>query len=263
MEPKFNDALTDAVRRWARPTTPDELKRRGVSRVRSLSLSRVAALIDKAVNRTMIARTLGDGADDVQDFSVHARQEFLAMLRGDDEGVRASEREVEAQARGALDKLETELAERRAAVDAERQALSRVGGEAAEADGDLARKLRKLFASWGGSPDNPSPLEREVIDLAVAELRRERAAGTAVRLEEQAKSIDLLERRIAKLNQLLGETEAQLRRARSRSSEDPGLASVYEGVQGLDEDDSQFDKKAELMASIFEANLAMRQELAG
>ena len=97
----------------------------------------------------------------------------------------------------------------------------------------------------------------------MAELRRERAAGTAVRLEEQAKSIDLLERRIAKLNQLLGETEAQLRRARSRSSEDPGLASVYEGVQGLDEDDSQFDKKAELMASIFEANLAMRQELAG
>ena len=211
----------------------------------------------------MIARTLGEADDDVQEFSVHARQEFLAMLRGDEEGELASERQVEAQARGALDKLETELAERRAAVEAERSALSQVGGEVGAADDDLTRKLRKLFAAWGGSPDNPSPLEREVIDLAVAELRRERAAGSAARLEEQASSIDLLERRISKLNHLLGETEAQLRRERNRASTDPGVASVYDVVQGIDEGDGQFEKKAELMASIFQASLAMREELAG
>ena len=151
MEPRANEALTDAVRRLARPTTPDELKRRGVSSVRSLSLSRVAALIDKAVNRTMIARTLGEADDDVQEFSVHARQEFLAMLRGDEEGELASERQVEAQARGALDKLETELAERRAAVEAERSALSQVGGEVGAADDDLTRKLRNR----GGSARQP------------------------------------------------------------------------------------------------------------
>lgn len=261
MDPRLNEALTDAVRRWARPTTPDELKQRGVNRVRSLSLSRVAGLIEKAVNRTMIARTLGDDPVDVEDFSVHARREFMAMLKGDEEQVRASERAVEAQARGAIDKLESELAERRAAVAQEREALDQVTGAVGEADEELADKLRDLFVAWGGSPDDPSPLEREVIHLAVAELRRERAAGSAARLAEKAKEMELLERRIAKLNQLLGETEAELRLARRRASLDPGVASIYEQVQGLDADDTDFEKKAELMASIFQANLSMRQEL--
>lgn len=261
MEPQLNEALTDAVRRWARPTTPDELKRRGVNRIRSLSLSRVAGLIDKAVNRTMIARTLGDGTDDVTEFSDHARQEFLAMLRGDEDAVRRSEQEVEAQARGALGKLKDELAERRAAVDEERRALAQVGGEAKASDEELASKLRQLFAAWGGSPENPSPLEREVINLAVAEIRRERSAGSSARLEDQSKSIGLLERRIGKLNQLLGETEAKLKLERRRASEDPGVASEYDTVQGLDEGDNLFERKAELMASIFQANLAMRDEL--
>jgi hypothetical protein len=261
MDPHLNEALTDAVRRWARPTTPDELKRRGVSRVRSLSLSRVAALIEKAVNRTMIARTLGDYPEDTGEFSAHAGREFLAMLRGDDDQVRESREQVERQARGTLDKLKDELAERRAAVAKQRLALARIDGAVGEGDDALAHKLRKLFAAWGGSAENPSPLEREVIELAVSELRRERAAGSASRLDEQAKSMQLLERRIAKLGQLLGETEEKLVLARRQASADQGVASIYDEVQGLDEEDASFTKKAELMASIFAANLTMRDEL--
>ncbi len=120
MDPHLNEELTDAVRRWARPTTADELKKRGV-RLRSLSLTRVASLIEKAVNRTMIARTLdeeGPGPEDATAFSAHARTEFLAMLRGDEDVERASERAVEAEARGALGKLKDELASRRRAVSA-------------------------------------------------------------------------------------------------------------------------------------------------
>lgn len=263
MDPHLNEELTDAVRRWARPTTPDELKARGV-RLRSLSLSRVAALIEKAVNRTMIARTLdeeGRGPQDVSAFSAHARTEFLAMLRGDDDGERASERAVEAQARGALDKLKDELASKRRAVAEEQRALAQVGGEVGDSDHLLVDKLRQLFASWGGSPENPSPLEREVIELAVAELRRERAAGSAARLADQAKEIDLLARRINKLNTLLGETEAELKQAKRRAAADPGVGSVYSEVQGLDGEGEEFEKKAELMASIFQANLEMRGAL--
>lgn len=258
MESELNEALTDAVRRLARPTTPDELKRRGVSRVRSLSLSRVAGLIDKAVNRTMIARTLGDGTEDMSEVSDHARQEFLAMLRGDDALARKSEQEVEAQARGALGRLKHELEERRAAVDEERRVLEEVSSETKEPDKELASRLRELFAAWGGSPENPSPLEREVIEFAVTEIRRERAVGSSARLEGQSKSIELLERRIGKLNHLLGETEAKLKLEQRRVSEDPGVPSVYDSVQGLDADDEMFGRKAELMASIFQANLAMR-----
>lgn len=261
MQPRLNEALTDAVRRWARPTTPEELKQRGVERVRSLSLSRVAALIEKAVNRTMIARTLGEDLEDVEEFSVDARREFVAMLRGDDDEVKASEERVEAQARDALGKLEDELAERRSAALKERANLAQVDGEVGNGDDALESKLRALFAAWGGSPDNPTPLEREVIDLAVSELRRERAAGSAVRLQEQGKAIEQLERRISKMNGLLGETERELAKARRAQSVDHGVASVYETVQGLDDEDDQFEQKAMLMTSIFEANLGLRQAL--
>ncbi len=265
MDPHLNEALTNAVRRWARPTTPDELKRRGVNRVRSVSLSRVASLLEKAVNRTMIARTIGcangEYPDDAEAFSGQARREFLAMLGGDDASLREGDREVEREARGTLKQLEGELAERREAVAAERRALAGVSGAVGESDGDLAQKLRTLFGAWGGSPENPSPLEREVIALSVAELRRERAAGSSARLTEQAKSIELLERRISKLTLLLGKTEQELTAARRRASADPGVASVYDSVQGLDEDDNAFAKKAELITSIFEANMAMKDEL--
>ena len=80
MDPTLNQALTDVVRRWARPTTPEELAQRGVARLRSVSLSRVANLIEKAVNRTLLARTIGDPGDSERGFSQAARAEFVRML---------------------------------------------------------------------------------------------------------------------------------------------------------------------------------------
>ncbi len=265
MDPQLNEALTDAVRRWARPTTPEELKRRGVRSVRSVSMTRVASLIEKAVNRTMIARTIGDHPEDGDSFSVAARREFLRMVTGEDAppSTRAeADDPVKLQAQSALAKLKAELAERRREVAQRRQALAEVDGAVGEGDERLAERLRALFAAWGGSPDDPSPLEREVIDLAIRELRRERAGTEHAQLEEQQREIDRLERRVTKLTRLLDETEAELRQAVRLASQDPGVASVFESVQGLDVEDAQLEKKAELMTAIFQANLRMRARLA-
>lgn len=261
MDPNFNAALTDAVRRWARPTTPDELKRRGVARVRSLSLNRIASLIEKAVNRTMISRTLGGFPDDGERFSTDAREEFLRLVRDSSSPSSSSSGELEGEAVSALERLKLELSERKREVEEERRSLTAVGGAVGEADELLERKLRELFAAWGGSPDDPSPLEREVIRLAVAELRSERGRAQLARLEEHQRQVDIMERRISKLTQLLGETEAELQRAMRQGGVDGGIASIFEDVQGIAAGDAQYEKKAALMSAIFEANLELQTSL--
>ena len=66
---------------------------------------------------------------------------------------------------------------------------------------------------------------------------------------------------IAKLSVLLGETEDQLRRLRNHGSIDPGVGSLYDGVQGLDAETPHLERKTHLMQAIFEANLEMRNLL--
>lgn len=72
------------------------------------------------------------------------------------------------------------------------------------------------------------------------------------------KDIEVLQRRLKKLSALLELQEGQLRRVAQRLDEDPGIASVHESVQGLDPQDPEADRKREMMARIFEANLALR-----
>ena len=258
MEPHINEALTDAVRRWAKPTTPEDLQRRGIRRIRSISLTRVASLIEKAVNRTMLARTLGDVPDDAESFSFAARTEFLRMM-----GQSPSTRDdpLQGQAATALERLKQQVAERRRIVEEKRRSLEAGDGAVGAGDIELERKLRDLFLQWGGSATDPSPLEREVIRIAVDELRKERASSERARLDDHQRQIDTLERRIAKLNRLLGETEAELQRAVRKAVVEPGKSSMYDTVQGLDAMDEQFEKKTRLMTAIFEANLEMRAAL--
>ena len=264
MKPLPNDPVTETLRRWSRQTTPDELKRRGVSNLRSVSLARVSMLIEKAVNRALLARTLhndeGDDAESAQfeSVSVTARKEFMAMATSDAPDEKDLSH-VEEHAVSALDQLKEELAGRRREVAEQERALRSVGGLAKDADEKLASKLRVLFVSWGGKANAPSPLEREVIQLAVQELRRERGNSERERLRHHQDDISVLERRIGKLSGLLAETEVDLARAQKTGTQVEGIASEYDSVQGLSMDDEFHEKKSELMAAIFEANMEMRE----
>ncbi|MDP6385752.1 MAG: hypothetical protein QGI93_06105 [Planctomycetota bacterium] len=268
MQPLLNDPITETLRRWSRQTTPDELKQRGVSHLRSVSLTRVSMLIEKAVNRALLARTLhNDGDDDDEEsaqfesVSVTARKEFMAMATSD-VPVEEEVSDVQEHAVSALDQLKAELAGRRREVAEQERALRSVGGIAKDADEELATKLRALFVSWGGRADSPSALEREVIELTVQELRRERGNSERERLRHHQDEISVLERRIGKLTKLLSETEGDLARAERVGAPVSGIASEYDCVQGLSEDDEFHEKKSELMTAIFEANMEMR-EIAG
>jgi hypothetical protein len=67
------------------------------------------------------------------------------------------------------------------------------------------------------------------------------------------------ERRVAKLVKSLEQTEAVLARVAAAKAIDPGVASIYDSVQGLSGLDAALEKKKELLVHIFEANLALRQ----
>jgi Mrp family chromosome partitioning ATPase len=76
------------------------------------------------------------------------------------------------------------------------------------------------------------------------------------------RQIDLLERRIAKLTLLLEQTEDSLRHLAQQKNVDPGIPSIYRGVQGLSSEEEALALKQSLMKEIFRANLDLKDALA-
>ncbi len=254
-----NEVLSDTIRRWARPTTLEELKSRGVHKVRSISMTRVGALLEKAVNRALIERTLESGTDDALKLSSTALKQFVSLTRAEATGRGAAEsseeRPLHERATSTLDRLRRELENRRRVL-ADRQRQLGDGDLDQEEDAKLGNMMRELFAMHAGVDDRL--LEREVLDLVIGELRTSRRRARVARLEEHQREMGTLERRITKLSALLGETEDALRRIKKDKNSDRGVSSIYDEVQGLGAEDEQFMQKSELMKSLFEANLALR-----
>ena len=250
------DALSRTLRRWATPKSVGELAARGVKTVRSIPASRLGALIEKAVSRALIERTLEGGSEEL---SAIARRQFLLLAKETSrEGLsRASEEDAELRGRATstLDRLKLELAERRRGLEDGKPQLE-VGDTDASEDARLIESVRELFGLHGdaGSPR----LCGETVELLVGEVRRARGEARRARLDEHQREVQKLERRIAKLSVLLGETEDALRKARLAGGVETGIGSIHDGVQGLGADDSQLEQKRAAMRSIFEANLALR-----
>ncbi|MEM9382372.1 MAG: hypothetical protein AAGB93_20635 [Planctomycetota bacterium] len=254
--PPDDDAVAATLRRWTRPTTPQELAKRGVKKVRSVSMNRMASLIEKAVNRVLIERTLDGGEDEALTLSTTARDEFMRLARN--ELGRSAEPAAGAreQATTTLDRLRKELRERREALSARERLLAETDGALAE-DAAFEERLHALFALYGDAADRG--LERRTMNLVLDEVRTAKRTAREAQVEEHTREIKQLERRIAKLSSLLGETEDELRRARRGPIVDTGVGSIYDTVQGIDGEDDQFEQKTTLMKSIFEANLALRR----
>ncbi|MEM6569366.1 MAG: hypothetical protein AAF957_13200 [Planctomycetota bacterium] len=255
-DPPDDDALTATIRRWTRSTTPEELAKRGVKKVRSVSMNRMASLIEKAVNRALIERTLEGGEDEALSLSTTARDEFMKLARNELGTGAADASSVREQATTTLDRLRKELSERRAALSDRERQLAEAGGEGVE-DAAFEERLHTLFAMYGESSDRS--LERRTMKLVLDEVRTAKQTAREAQIDEHTREIKQLERRIAKLSTLLGETEDELRRARRGPIVDTGVGSIYDSVQGIDGEDTLFEQKTTLMKSIFEANLALRR----
>jgi diguanylate cyclase (GGDEF)-like protein len=128
-------------------------------------------------------------------------------------------------------------------------------------DSLLGAKIRELFGLGQGEDDMLARIQREVVASALREMKGELERALGQSQSEHQRQIETLERRIQKLTQSLGMTEAELRRALAQKNVDPGVASLYRTVQGLSSADVQQELKKELMSKIFQANLELRKQI--
>lgn len=126
----------------------------------------------------------------------------------------------------------------------------------------LVNKVIELFRREPEKSEGVLRVEKEVIALLKAELAVWRETSTAGRMIESQRQIEMLERRVLKLTESLGLTEAELQRVASMKNIDLGLASIYRTVQGLRGSEQNAEQKREMLKNIFESNVALRAELA-
>jgi diguanylate cyclase (GGDEF)-like protein len=124
----------------------------------------------------------------------------------------------------------------------------------------LEERVRSLFSALalGGEA---RALEREVLEVLERTLAETR--GPSRSAEEVAAEIVALEGRVAELKRLLDASEQELERMLQEKSADPGIASLYRGVQGLDPGARDYAKKKELLTVIYQANVELLRELRG
>jgi diguanylate cyclase (GGDEF)-like protein len=124
---------------------------------------------------------------------------------------------------------------------------------------DLAENLRGVFRKHGRAQDLMD-LEADVIQLAEASLQAAREDAVSRTVGEHLREIDVLERRVTKLRELLDTTETELARIADAKGIDAGVASIYRTVQGLRGDERGFEQKKEMLSLIFEANLELQKK---
>jgi GGDEF domain-containing protein len=164
-------------------------------------------------------------------------------------------REAEAEIAGLRDDIAAQRASFRKEEALLREEASEVGGLQQAA---LVDRIQAIFAKVPRTPDIEA-IEKEIIELAVAELYEGRQKAIEGQMAEHARLVDQLERRIAKLTSLLGVTEEELQRVLAMKSIDDGVASIYRTVQGLAAEAAQAEQKKAMMAVIFQENLAFQK----
>jgi DNA repair exonuclease SbcCD ATPase subunit len=260
-EPKegLNEALVDALREIGEPSTPEELRAKGVTRVRRVSREMVSKLIEKAVNRTLMGRTIGVPDRELRELVQSAHDEFNRIVGHQDEIDRTREQigEQRTALKEELARIRAELAERRQFVE---QRKHRDRGEVEQAENDeLVAKVRESFAKLESFPPELRRLEREVIVRTLEALESARESALDAGRSESGVRVQELERRIVKLVQSLEATEQALKRVAKHQQSDAGLESIYRTVQGLELGDPDADAKRDLMRAIFEKNLELHR----
>jgi len=127
---------------------------------------------------------------------------------------------------------------------------------------ELVNKVIELFQREPEKTEGVLRVEREVIALLKAELAAWRETSAAGRMIDSQKQISQLERRVAKLTESLGLTEAELKRIAKLKNIDLGVASLYRTVQGLSVEEAGAEQKKEMLKNIFDANMTLRGQLA-
>lgn len=251
-------SLKQSLKRLACATPVDQLIKRGVKEVNVVGFDHIVSLIEEAVHRSLRHKLMGIERTQV---AGAARDEFLRLLqshenleRSHDEAVRRRQ-----QAEDEIDELRRQITEqdsrlREKLEEAEQGLRASHEGQNSE----IVQKINDLFVNLSDLPDGGAPeLQNRVLEFVMSIVDKERKIATKARQAAHDREVDLLERRISKLKTNLEATEYRFADGVTLES---GISSIYRDVQGLSDKDRQFDRKRELMSTIFEANLALQKK---
>ncbi len=184
-----------AVRDVGRSTTPEELRSRGVRRIRSVTPAELSRLIERAINQSLLERTFQLDEDEMESLVEQAHQRMLVQM----------ERQVELRERWRrLDEARRELEEE----DPEEPVVHEDTLIAASEQA-LVLRARELFR---GSRV-PESLRQSIVDESCRVLRKNGRKVASTVLESKDREVALLRRRVKKLLSRLDETEQALERA--------------------------------------------------
>jgi ferritin-like metal-binding protein YciE len=257
MSKEINPAFQEALRELGRPTSPKDLHRRGVTRLRTVKTSDVSRLIERAVNRTLMERTIGPLDPQQMAEIVHAAEnQFTRQLRAFEDladsrqAVEAHRRESQAE----LARLRETLRER----EPSEPSLPRASEPSLDLTERLAREIKACLqplldqAPSGGLGRSVAEDLQSLVHTHIGEALEAQRRRFQIETENQ-------ERRVAKLVESLERTEQVLSRVAASKQLEEGIESIYRTVLGLSVGEQDFGRKQDLMASIFEANLALRK----
>jgi hypothetical protein len=181
----------------------------------------------------------------------------LALSSGGDRFIQARDVETE------IDRLKVELDQE---IQKIKESQDTFFSKQAGIDEDWGKSLiDKALAIFEREPDRSEGIlrvQKQIIELISTEITNWRNSSSVKQMLDSLNEIDRLERRVAKLTESLGMTEEELKRIAALKSIDLGISSIYRDVQGLSGEAANAEAKREMLKNIFEANVALKKELA-
>jgi len=170
--------------------------------------------------------------------------------------------QLRARAQAELSDLQAELVLHRQMLDDAHAAMvARGDAEARVLDAKVLEGLALLFDLAEAGEITLSELRSRVDELVLATSRDGRAGMLDAWAVERDRQVELLRRRINKLNRSLLASEEALQRVSAQAQEDPGIASIYRTVQGLEATATNLARKRTMLAEIYRENLKLRESM--
>jgi len=255
------------------------LKKYGLQSVRVVDANTIQAIVNSAVDEALRHRGADLSGTEREEVLAYAKAHVLELMEENQKLTEAQlhlrEAKGEAEQRltsiaGEMDGLQQELQQRLAELEEERkkevppQVVTIDEESFAELDrriGHLIERLMRhgelLELDADGAPTFES-LAKELRACVARTVEGVRAVHLESGGGASGEKIDMLEKRIAKLNEALGEREKAIRKLAAAKGIEPGVASVYDAIQGLDDEDPDYERKHELLREVFVQNLELQ-----
>jgi hypothetical protein len=251
------------------------LSKRGLKNVRVMDISQIQHIVTEAVDKVLERRSESMTKDEREELEREAKKEFFELL-AEHKKVVAQKSEVErardslqgqvstltGELDGQVRKLEEENKRHAEAGNAEFSAASFDQMEAhirAIFKRLITDETRQALAVHGASAvPGLEALEDAISTMLEDLISRERDKAINDEQAAHQQRVQILEARIRKLNSALTDTEGALQKVAAMKQIDLGVSSIYGGFQGLDFGEGNFEKKSELLKTLFLENLELQ-----